>query len=165
MSILHYIPPRKDFQRPSFHPVSIGTCSFRIRSFGKGRRAARGDGWPPLGRSPPGSPRSSCSERSIWLIRPDGSARISPSPSRIISPRRIDPRKGGPQNDCFSRGRRGPLPAAPLSGMAPFRRVGALRLVAEGRGRPGGAGVGDASGGGSREEHLEAGGGTLLPKR
>ena len=92
-------------QLAQIFPHSIGTCSFRIRSFGKGRRAARGRGVCLPARSPPESPRFVRPESSIWLIIPQtppgslrrsrGSPRTGRSARRRAALKTIVSREGG----------------------------------------------------------------------
>lgn len=72
---------------------------------------------------PPESPRSSCSGRSVGLIRPESSAGISPSPSWITSPRDDRPEGGRPWRRRSLEGAAGTSsPSAMLSEIAPSRR-------------------------------------------
>ena len=84
-------------------PHYISTCSLTILSFTRGRRAAPGEGRPPPLPIAPRKP-------AILLLRevrrahhPAKSARISPSPSRITTPRRIGPKEGGHQEAGLSK--------------------------------------------------------------
>ena len=119
-------------------PHYISTCSPTILSFTRGRRATPGEGRPPPLPIAPRKP-------AILLLRevrrahhPAKSARISPSPSWITTPRRIGPKEGGHQEAGLSKGRRGPLPHPRYR----WRDLGGgrCRSLGAGAGHPGGAG-------------------------